>query len=238
MILKIKNLLTGLLINLSLLSYASYAATLRLVAPQFPPYTSESEGIFSGIGIDLIKQVMQDINVEYELRSTPNYARALGELENGNADGFFLASENDQRNEVAQFSEPLLINHWSWFFRPDANYNTDSFAFKASARVASIHGSNTYKWLIERDYNVTTKANSTKNFTAMLLEKKRIDAVFLASIVFRKTLASNGYSADDYVEVFEKSKPFGIYISKAYLKEHPDFMARLNASILKVQSLN
>jgi len=236
---KIKNLLlSGLLLSLSLSSVIACAAPLRLVAPQFPPYTSESDGSFSGIGVDLIKQVMQDIDIEYELRSTPNYARALGELKNGHADGFFLASENDQRNEIAQFSEPLLVNRWSWFFRPESSYNTDSFAFKASARIASIHGSNTYKWLVEHDYNVTTKANSTKHFAEMLLEKKRVDAVFLASVVFRKALVENGYANTDYLEVVEKSKPFGIYINKAYLEKHPGFMEKLNASILKIQNLN
>jgi len=220
------------------ISNVSNAALLRLVIPQFPPYTSELEGHFSGIGIELIKQVMHKAEVDYQLRSTPNYARALEEIIRGQADGFFLASENAQRNSVAVFSEPLLINRWSWFLSPGYKLSPSSASFKSSARVATIHGSNTNRWLIELNYNVTTKANSALTFPALLLEKKRIDAVFLASVVFRQTLKSQGYSVADYVEVVQKSKPFGIYISKAYLVKHPGFMKKLNSEIVKLQDLN
>jgi len=236
---KRKGLLLSLLaITFSFLSCAGHAEKLRLVVPQFPPYTSESDGVFFGVGIDLVKQVMEDINVDYQLRSTPNYARALEELIGGNADGFFLASEGEHRNRVAVFSEPLLINRWSWFFRADSKLNSFPDSFKSTAKIATLRGSNTYKWLNERDYNVTTNANSTKKFTEMLLERKRIDAVFLASLVFNKELKAHGYTKSDYVEVVEKSKPFGIYISKEYLQTHPGFMQRLNASIVKIQDLN
>lgn len=122
-----------------------YAADLQLVIPQFPPYTNEENKIFTGVGIDLISIVMKDIGVDYKLRSTPNYARALNEVKHGRADGFFLASENSQRNEVAVFSEPLLINKWSWFFASDRSLNPKSKSFKSIAKVATIHGSNTYK---------------------------------------------------------------------------------------------
>lgn len=236
--LKLDRLLVNIfIIGCMLFSQLSYAATLRLVIPQFPPYTSERDSVFAGIGIELIEQLMQDVDVDYQLRSTPNYARALEELRRDRADGFFLASENKQRNDIAVFSEPLLVNRWSWFFPLDSHFEVPSSEFKSTARIASIHGSNTAKWLVEHNYNVTTKSNSAQLFPIMLLEKKRIDAVFLASVVFRKELELHGYNSTDYVEVVEKSKPFGIYISKAYLADRPEFMKKLNASIIKIQNL-
>lgn len=231
-------LLNTLLISSTLLASYGHAATLRLVIPQFPPYTSESNNVFSGIGIELIEQVMQDIDVKYQLRATPNYARALEEVIRGEADGFFLASENKQRNQIAEFSEPLMLNRWSWFFRLENVLDPASDDFKLKANVATIHGSNTNKWLIQNKYNVTTKANSARLFPILLFDKKRIDAVFLASAVFQKELESQGYKDAEYVEVVQQSKPFGIYISKAYLEKHPNFMETLNASILKAKRLN
>ncbi|PKF61631.1 hypothetical protein CW745_09915 [Psychromonas sp. psych-6C06] len=227
----------GLIASLMLSHYAC-ATSLRLVIPQFPPYTSEEKGIFSGIGINLIDRVMKDIGIDYQLRVTPNYARALGEVVRGQADGFFLASENEQRNEVAVFSEPLLINHWSWFFAPNKQLDPTSNSFKSTANVATIHGSNTHVWLTKQGYQSITKSNSGYMFPRLLLEKKRIDAVFLASVVFRKELEFYGYKSSDYVEVVEKSKPFGIYISKEYLKKYPDFMSKLNNAIIKIQKLD
>ena len=86
-----KILLSLLILSCLLISRISYAETLRLVIPQFPPYTSEAEGFFSGTGIDLIEQVMQEVGVDYQLRATPNYARALEEIIRGQADGFFFS---------------------------------------------------------------------------------------------------------------------------------------------------
>lgn len=231
-------LLGFIFIGSLLLSCLTNAAPLRFVIAQFPPYTSEDKGIYSGIGIDLVKQVMADINIDYQLSATPNYARALEQLSRGRADGLFLASENMQRNKIAVFSEPLLINKWSWFLAPDHSMSFASVAFKSTAKIATIHGSNTSKWLTDNNYKIITKANSGRLFPRLLLEKKRIDAVFLASIVFRKELQAAGYSSDDYVEIVEKSKPFGIYISKRYIEKHPDFMTKLNAAIIKLQQLN
>lgn len=71
----------------------------------------------------------------------------------------------------------------------------------------------------------------------LLLDKKRIDAAFLASEVFNAELNVQGYSERDYIEIVEKATPFGIYISKGYLREKPDFMKKLNKAILKVQDL-
>ena len=234
---RVSALLLSFLIACNLFVGVTHATPLRLVVPQFPPYTSESDGDFSGVGIELIEQLMLDMEIEYQLRSTPNYARALGELIRGQADGFFLASENSQRNNVAVFSEPLLINHWSWFLAQDSTIPPDSSAFKAMTKVGTIHGSNTNKWLIEHNYNVTSKANSAALLPVLLLDKKRVDAVFLASLVFRKELALHGYSSDKYIEIVEQSKPFGIYISKEYLENNPGFMEKLNSAILKIQYL-
>jgi len=236
---KVKTFLLSLsVISYLLMSCASYATKLRLVIPQFPPYTSEENRSFSGIGIKLVDQVMQDIGVNYKLRAVPNYARALEEVRRGQADGFFLASENEQRNTVAVMSEPLLMNRWSWFFSPNKKLNLSSSAFKSAAKVATIHGSNTNKWLIKNNYNITTKPNSASSFPMLLLEKKRIDAVFLSSAVFHQVLKAQGYSTKDYVEVIQKSKPFGLYISKAYLERNPYFMKKLNTAIIKRQDLN
>lgn len=233
-----KNILCRLLlVSVPVINNTSYADDLRLVIPQFPPYTSEENNVFSGIGIDLIAVLMKDMGVNYTLRSTPNYARALGEIKRGQADGFFLASENEQRNQVAIFSKPLLINKWSWFFSSNSSYVTDSQHFKTNAKVATIHGSNTNKWLDNNHYNVVTKPSTTISLPTLLLDKNRIDAVFLSSIVFRSELESQGYSEADYIEVVDKFTPFGIYISKVYANKNPKFMSKLNIAILKIQDL-
>jgi ABC-type amino acid transport substrate-binding protein len=153
---------------------------------------------------------------------TPNTLKEITEFDQAtktlitNSDTFFVASVVN--NGTGEASEGADISHRGGlpgFVRVDNNHS-----------------------LTRHNYNVTTKPNSAGTFPILLLEKKRIDAVFLTSVVFRNELTQQSYSVDDYVEVVEKSKPFGIYISKAYLIKYPDFMNKLNTAIIKIQDLN
>ncbi|MFO6424326.1 substrate-binding periplasmic protein [Motilimonas sp. KMU-193] len=217
-----------------LTSYVS-AAPLRLAVPQFPPYTSFENGQFSGIGVELVSQAFTQLDQPYQLISVPNYARALAELRRGRIDGFFLASENEQRNRLAVFSEPLMVNRWLWFMRHDDLRDPASESFKQQAQVASLLGSNTSVWLFANDYKVLTKAVDIDELPPLLLTLKRIDAVFLAEKVFKQELLLQGFADADYRQVEQSSKPFGIYISKSYLAHRPDFMAKLNEAIKQVK---
>lgn len=211
------------------------AAPLRLAVPQFPPYTSMDNGQFSGVGIELVDQVLKVLDQPYQYISVPNYARALAELRRGRIDGFFLASENEQRNLLAEFSEPLMINRWLWFMRPDDERDPRSESFKRQAQVASLLGSNTSVWLLKHNYQVMMKASTIKELPPLLLRLNRIDAVFLAEKVFKQELTLQGYTEKDYRVVEQISKPFGLYISKSYIAHHPDFMSQLNEAIKQVK---
>ncbi|WP_434340149.1 substrate-binding periplasmic protein [Motilimonas cestriensis] len=220
-----------------LLSNTAQSESLRLVMPQFPPYTSEVDGQISGLGVELVKDVFTRLKTDYQLRTVPNYARAIEEVRLGRADGFFLASENTERSRIAVFSEPLLMNHWAWFMRKDDLRDPTSEAFKHSGQVATLLGSNTNHWLLMEGYNVLTKANEVVDLPTMLLDMKRIDAVFLAERVFTNELARQQYSVSDYRRQVQLSKPFGIYIAKSYVAKHPQFMMQLNKQIKLVQDL-
>lgn len=222
-----------ILCSLMSMSYLCNAQTLRLVVPQFPPYTNEVKGNFEGIGIEMIKSLMQNMNIDYQLRSVPNYARAEEELASGRADGFFLASENHQRNQIAIFSTPLMENKWSWFLAADNSIDPSSASFRKEAKVASLRGSNTSRWLKENGYNIVNLSNNAEYFPKLLLDLKRINAVFLSENVFQDELQKQGYSESNYIKIVQSSKDFGIYISKAYASQHPQFMTQLNQAIKK-----
>ncbi|MGY5451582.1 hypothetical protein ACVFI8_11655 [Agarivorans sp. MS3-6] len=212
----------------------SYAEPLRLVYPNFVPYTFASEQPLAG-GNFLIDKIMQELNVSYQSKMVPNYKRAFSDVENGMADGFFLASQNQQRDQVAVFSHPILFNNWSWFFRYDSYLDPDAEGFKSSAKVSSIEGTNTLRWLNKHYYRVIGKQKNVAKLAQLLFDLKRIDAAFLSADVFKTANVHTNIISGEYIEVVQRSAPFGIYISKNYLAKHPDFMLRLNLAISKVQ---
>ncbi len=223
------------LVAMSLVLSALVSANpLTLMVPDFKPFTYYEGGQFKGIGVDEVREIMEAVGVPYELVLAPNYKRAVQELKTNGVDGIFLASENDERNQVAEFSEPVMQNRWSWFLLKDTELFPGNFIFQKNAVIASQKGTNTHKWLLSGDYNVGIAPVDVAQLPRMLAAK-RVDAVFLAERVFLESCREQGISPDQFVQIVQVDKPFGIYINKQFLKSSPDFMKRLNTSILDRQ---
>lgn len=151
---------------------------ITILIPNFPPYTQKVNQQASGIGIDLANAIFKQIGIKVHYRILPNYAKVLHELEQARGDAFLLASQNDERDKIAVFTEPLLINRWCWFVLNNAELTPMHKDFKKKAKVSSYFHSNTHKWLMNNHYDVAPVMENTK-LPAMLI-RSRIDAVFIA----------------------------------------------------------
>ena len=223
------------LLALSLLFTQAQGDPLRLVYPEFPPYTYASDGQLAA-GNFLVDKIMQALEQPYKMALVPNYKRALSDVKHGVADGFFLASQNSQRDAIAEFSKPIVYNNWSWFFRYNSYFDPDASNFKTDVKVASIEGTNTLRWLNTHHFKVVGKQKNVAKLAQLLFDLKRIDAAFLSADVFKSSHVHPNLVSGEYIEVVQHSAPFGIYISKAYLEQHPGFMQALNRAIDQVQS--
>ncbi|EAR62079.1 transporter substrate-binding domain-containing protein [Neptuniibacter caesariensis] len=201
--------------------------TLRFVVPEFPPYTYLQDGNIAGIGVRKIRSYLDELGTPYELSLVPNYGRAVQEVKHGRADGFFLATENEERNSFAVFSTPIVINNWSWFFPAESTVNPSDTDFKKTARIATHLKTNTHKWLLKNGYKVVYSPSDVDSLVKTL-HHKRLTAVFLAEAVFWESCERQGIPTDRFRQVVESGRPMGIYISKQFLNNHDGFMDRLN----------
>ena len=206
----------------------------RFIVPEFKPYTYVENGEFKGIGVELVSKVMEDLGLSYEMELAPNYGRAFIETKRGNADGFFLASKNGERDAIAVFTEPLTTNNWSWFFKAGSVFNPRASGFKETVEVGTFLHTNTHKWLLENGYRVSSAVTKVELLPKML-ELDRLGAVFLAEVVFNESAAQANLSNRHFVKIVEISKPFGMYISKGYLSGHPNFLKEVNAAIKRLK---
>ena len=207
---------------------------LRLVVPDFKPYSYQQNGVIQGAGVDLVADLMAELGLRYELRLVPNYGRAVLEVGSGSADGFFLASKNAERDAIAVFSEPLMINRWSWFLQAGSSLEPTDDSFKQQVQVGTFMHTNTHKWLLKNGYRVSS-AVSRVELLPKMLHLGRLDAVFLAEQVFSDSAVLTGIDQAGFKQVVEVAKPFGIYIAKSYLLKHPDFMQRMNRAISQLK---
>lgn len=202
---------------------------LIVLVPNFPPYTYEDNLKISGVGIELANKVFRQAKVQVEYHLQPNYAKALYELEQGRGDALLLASQNSERDSVAVFTKPLMINRWCWYLPRKSKLSPHDKNFIKSAKVSSHFKTNTHKWLTSKNYIVEPAMQLTK-LPEMLL-KQRIDAVFLAELVFEEAVKQDKLQLEQFKKYIEVEKPFGIYLSKRYLKEHPNTLPKINNAI-------
>lgn len=199
---------------------------IKLVIPDFKPYTYIANGQAKGVGIDAVVPILNKMGKPYAIELVPNYGRALAEIKAQRTDGFFLASESAERNQVAEFSHPLVVNHWSWFKleSQDSDLTDD---LKVRTRIGTIINTNTHKWLLANNYEVSFVTHDPKKLVSNL-QHKRLDAVFLAEAVFLDALESMGEQAPKVEKRVEVKRPFGVYFSKKFLANNQGFLSEFN----------
>lgn len=212
-------------------SYSQKHDLLSLVSPHFPPYTYEHNQHVIGIGPALITRVLDSTNIPYKVTMVKDYGEAVQVIKAKLADGMFLASQNAERDAIAVFTQPLMINKWSWFTLKDSDVDFTSETFKLQAGIGTIKGTNTYKWLKKKGYTIIALPVDASALIAML-KSRRIDAAFVADAVFENELDEQALS--QFKKVVEVEKPFAMYISHDYLNKHPDSLEKINRSIKEV----
>ena len=212
-----------------ILTEARAQPQLTVIVPNFPPYTLKNNDQISGIGIELADKIFKQAGITVRYRIAPNYAKALHELEQGRADALLLASQNDERDNLAVFTKPLMINRWCWYLLNDSQLHPHDSNFKRDAKISSHFKSNTHKWLIANGYSVQP-ARQTNKLPQMLM-RSRVDAVFLAELVFEAAMKQDKLNISQFKKHIEKEKPFGIYLSKNYLTKYPATLKSINKAI-------
>ncbi|MDM8523286.1 transporter substrate-binding domain-containing protein [Desulfococcaceae bacterium HSG8] len=195
----------------------------------FPPLCGYSEkGLPEGIGVQVVKCVFEKMKQPYkiELRSL---AKAALNVRTGNADGFFVASRNKDRDEFAVWSEYIAEQNWNWYLLKDNPFDPNDPSFKKQAKIASLLGTNSLKWAKENGYQVTG-APPTPDLLIRMLKAKRMDAIFLSDLLMQATMKQMDLT-DEFRVVAGTHKKVGVYFSKKFLENHPGFLERFNGFV-------
>ena len=209
----------------------SQAKALNLVLAEFPPYAYHDGEKLTGLSLQLVTPVFEAMQLKPNYKLVPSYARATRQVSSGKADGMLLASQNSERDAIAHFSLPLIMNRWSCFFATSHPLSSKHLAFKEVAKIGSVFSSNTHKWLVKHEYKVSAPPILALALPRLLHATDRINAVFLSEAVFYRATQQSGLPRGDFVQEVESVRPFGIYIAKKTVKRYPKLLDRLNAQI-------
>ena len=201
-----------------------------LVAPEFPPLTYMQDNELRGIGIDRMHQVMVRAGLDYEVEHAQNYARAARLVANHQKDGFFMATQNAQRDSFAVFLTPFYVNRWNWFLPADSPLDPRDPDQRQTIRAASVVGTNTAKWLKQNGYSFGLSPRNVELLLTML-DARKVDAILLSEPVFNYALERTGREASGYRSYREVALPMGLYLSKKFAERHPETVRRIDQAI-------
>lgn len=210
------------------------AQPVRLVYPEYPPYTSTVDGKPTGIGVELVRKVMAEAGLSLTVLSlNANYSRCLATVRNGMADGFFLASQNAERDAVAIRTDTLLTVKRVWITPKGSGLSPEQTDFRSKARVGVILNSNPHIWLKDNAYSISiTPTNEDALLRA--LDSGRANAIFAPDLLFFEALKHAKKSADGYKMTVQSESAFAIYLSRKFASRNPDAVKKINAAIRKV----
>lgn len=224
-------LICGLTVSmcLTLSANASVGPDRLLLATQdWFPYQFQVNGVMAGEGIDKVKCVLREMKQPYRLTMT-NWDRAQLLTEVGSQHGFFLASENKQRNEYGDISLPLSEQHTSWFSLSDLE-GVDGAVYKSNIGVAALFGSNAWLWLQQNGYLVSRNPRTPESLVDMLLTGEVVSILGNEQVVL-EVLKEKGIDPQSLQHKRVISQPLGVYFSKQFLASYPLFLKHFNRGV-------
>ena len=227
-----KFLLTGSFIFaflfVNLIFAASAPKTLLLSTQEWPPYQTYNNNILDGIAVRVVECVLGKMNQPYKITVYP-WKRAQFMVENEEYHGFFSASKNDTRDQYSVQSGAIAEQKWNWYTLKNSLLNPRDTSFKKKVSVSSRIGSSMYKWLEKNEYNIKAKPKNTERLFKLLINK-RVGAVLASELVAKEVIVKLNLS-DSLKTVLNRNKPLGLYFSKAYLANNPEFLEQFNGLI-------
>lgn len=205
------------------------AAPVRLTTHDLPPYGYFENGQLTGTAVHVVSCVMDRVKRPFQIDVLP-WKRAQALVQVGQADGFFAASRNPQRDGYARISITIAEQNWTWFLLKENPHDPDKPDFQDKAVVSSFLGANMQKWLRENGYNLDHSPPSDSRLLLRMLLGGRLDAALANDQVMHALVKKRGVG-ERIREVLNRSKPLGIYFSKAFLAVNPGFLARFNAEV-------
>ena len=165
----------------------------------------------------------------YRITSVP-WARAQLGTQKGAYDGFFMASKNAKRDLYAVHSDAFFNIEWLYVVKKGSGISPDDNDF-SNKLFAANKGSARLTWLQDK-FNKEQVINTTNSMNSInMLNKGRVDVNLENDENLKTALKDLQLKPENFDTFLAKSKPVGLYVSKALLQREPDFLKIFNSNL-------
>lgn len=180
----------------------------------------------------VVRCVMEKLNQPYIIIARLPWERAQREARGGHVDGFFIATQNKERDEYAIMSDPLITIKWIYVVHKKSGITPGDSDFFMK-RFASDIGSARHKWLVERhgEKKIEKEITGVDDPGQMmkLLVANRVDVALMNEHGFKRALKEGGMNPDEFITFINREIPAGIYFTKSFLDKAPGFLEKFNS---------
>ncbi|MEH6567028.1 MAG: transporter substrate-binding domain-containing protein [Halopseudomonas sp.] len=205
------------------------ASPLRLNTDIFPPYQVQEGDRLTGSSVKALACIFNAMDRDYEVRVLP-WQRAVHEVSQGKADGFFSATRTNRASDFATLSAPLALEKWYWYSNNAERPVTDGTA--SGLRLGGVRGSNQVDWLLQHGYEVDLLVTTTSQLLH-LLKRGRIDAFLADQQTLRIELTQQPLDLRPRHARFQQYTTLGVYFSNALLAREPAFLPQFNIQVFQ-----
>ncbi len=112
--------LAGFVLSLALLAGTASARDLVVLATPEEPYKFVEDGVYKGIDVEVLDEVMRRLGLSYSLELIDSGTRIQQEARAGRADMLLLFSKKPDRMEYLNYPDESYIDiSWSFFIRAE-----------------------------------------------------------------------------------------------------------------------
>ncbi|WP_417513174.1 substrate-binding periplasmic protein [Marinobacter sp.] len=200
---------------------------MNLVTFEAPPYKVSSErgresASIGGETVETVTCAVTQAGMSVHIALAPQ-KRAIHSLRQNSVDGYFAADPSAALDAIASRSHPVALEEW-YFFMLDPRIRPDQ------ARIGVVDGSNEEAWLAANGYDIYLSVTSPSQLAA-LLERGRIDIALMDKRVMEELNTTNKTNTDRLHSLFLRYAPLHLYVSEAFQKIHPEFLAAFNRAL-------
>ncbi|WP_163831044.1 substrate-binding periplasmic protein [Spartinivicinus ruber] len=154
-------------------SSLSYCAPFKIATFHFPPYEYKSDDVITGISVDIVKAIFQEMGVEFELFELP-WSRGLKALKTGKIDCFIEVLWKQERETYMDYAKEVLMPETASFFvlgnssiQFSGNLSTLS-SYKIGVRQDFSYGSSFDSSIASNQYKIITRRTKNEDLLRML----------------------------------------------------------------------
>lgn len=154
------------------------AEPLHLVTESYPPMNFPQNGVLKGTSVDLLKKVMADAGVAYDMEMMP-WARAYKLAQTKDGYCVFTTVHNKERDQQFHWVEPLLKGYAYLIKKKGSSVHADTIAEARTYLVGTQRGDYTENILRSQNFD-RIDLTSEINLTLKKLLMDRIDLMPMA----------------------------------------------------------